>query len=288
MLGEVLPMSDLSEQVVSQEREGPRPKVRNLDHVGQDEVTVQLEQRDQVHEDQVVVQGRGGEQRAGQEPLREPPDDQGRRGGEDHLRERAGERREDLLAPVHHETVGTVHEERGGAEIDHEAGALDPSSIANDDERVPELVDEDREVVEHPQHDEARRERCTADREVAGRDKPGEHDHAGDRDERLQGDDRLAEREAEAVVVEPLHDPVGIGPLDREGLRERSRPASALGHRVHRSRHELVDVPVPLLEEVPLVQGAHQVGDRVRIEVAGVVELLEHELLDRPRAVHLA
>ena len=95
---------------------------------------------------------------------------------------------------------------------------------------------DDGEVVEDPQRDEARRERGAADGETAGHHEIDEGDQSGNRDHDLDGDDRLEERVLQPVVVEPLHDLVGLLPFDRQRLGEGPDPAPPIGRRVEGSR----------------------------------------------------
>ena len=66
---------------------------------------------------------------------------------------------------IHHHPVGAIHEERGRAEVDLEAGAADPSAVVDHDERMTELMAEDHEVVEDEQDDESHREGLPRQRE---------------------------------------------------------------------------------------------------------------------------
>jgi hypothetical protein len=101
-LGEVFAVDDLPKEIVSEECERSLAEIRDLDQVRQDIVAVELEQRDEVEDNQVVAECRGRVQRRREEPVREPPNDQRRGGGQDHVGERPGERRGDLLPAVHH------------------------------------------------------------------------------------------------------------------------------------------------------------------------------------------
>jgi hypothetical protein len=148
-------------------------------------------------------------------------------------------------------------------------------------------VGEDGEVVEQPEHDEAASQRRTTYREIAGLGGSHESDHTDECHDGLECDHGLEECVLQPVVIEPLHHAIGVLPFDRKGLGERAGPPSAFGDRIESLRHHLVHVPITLLEEVPLVQGADEIGDGIGIQVTRRLELFEHDLLHGPGAVHL-
>ena len=190
------------------------------------------------------------------------------------------------LAPIRHQTVRTFDEERGRSEVDLESRASDPSAVVHDDQRMPELVTEHHQVVEDDQHDEADRERAARDHELLIPQDVDERAETDDRGGDQHQEDQRLEDPLQAVVVEPLHQPMRALPFDRERLAELPRLAAALGDRVHRPRHHAGDVHVALLEEVAPVERSHEVDHGGQLHLTGLLEPLDHDLLDRSGPVH--
>jgi hypothetical protein len=97
---------ELVPHVALHEGERARPQVSHLDQVGEDPVSVQLEERDEVQQDHVVVQDREAVQEGGDAGLREEEHDERGDPREGQLGERPGERLHHPLPPVEHQPVG--------------------------------------------------------------------------------------------------------------------------------------------------------------------------------------
>ena len=149
---EPLARPDLVPEVVLDELEGTGPEVGDLDQVREDPVAVELQQRDQVQEDHDVVEERelvqqvcertvGEERRSPGPPT--PAMTSSVNGPADDWRIRC------LRSSIR--AVRRLDEERGRAEVDHEAGALHLPVVVRDHDRVPELVHERQEEREGEQ-----------------------------------------------------------------------------------------------------------------------------------------
>ena len=282
---EPLPRPELAEEVLAEEGEGPLPEVRHLDQFRGDPVPVELEERDQVHEQHEVVEDAEAVEGRGEWSPREGP--HGERGGarRHELGEGSAERLEDPLPPLEHQALRGVHEERGGAEAEHEARALHASAEVDEGEGVPQLVEEREEVAQREQRQGLRDRGGPGEREPPGAVDRGEREEPGPRREDGHRAHRRGVVEAtQAVVVEEADQPVRAPPLHREGPDRPPGDAGGAGPRLEGAAERLVHPQRPPVEEALLVEQLDQVGHAREVEVALLAEPLDHDLPDRPGA----
>src|ERR1700675_3562651 len=97
-------------EVMLGELQGSRPKIGNLDEIGQYPVPVQLEQWDEIQEDDEVVQQSETKQQLSERPLRQKEQQDRTSARQDGLCERTRERLQYPRAGVEHQPVRGVHE----------------------------------------------------------------------------------------------------------------------------------------------------------------------------------
>ena len=107
-----------------------------------------------------------------------------------------------------------------------------------------------------------------------------------DRDEAEDDGERRPEEPPEPVPIEPSDHPVRAAPVDRQRPRELTEPPPRARDRVERRADERVHVGIRLDQEAALVQRPDQVGDPRELDVAGLAEALDEDVLDRVLAVH--
>ena len=113
-----------------------------------------------------------------------------------------------------------------------------------------------------------------------------ERHHAHHRQQRGQHLHGSSEEDLEPVVVQPLHQPLRVPPLDGQAPRERPRLVPRHRHRVDGSLHRGVRVEEPTVQEVPPVQHPDQIGHLGQVQVTRFLEPLKDDLFHGPGPVH--
>ena len=197
------------------------------------------------------------------------------------LGERSGERLANSLRRIDHQPVRGLHEERGRAEIDHEPRALHPSPLVDQHDRVSELVAERQHPVQGDEDERGCRDRRPGEGEVPGADDVQECDRSGRGDGSKDDDDRRGKDPEQHVIMDPAHHPIRAGPFDRERLGELLDLARDRRLGRDRTGDRGVDVQERGVEEPTHLELLHQIGDTAELEVAGVLEPVDDDLLDR-------
>ena len=277
----------LCQHVVLDELERSLPEVGYLDRLGQDEVAVELQERDQVLEDQEVVERaelehercEGGVGEREQEERREP--------GEDHLGVRTERGLDDARPALEHQAIGRVHEERRRTEVQHEAGALDPTSIVHERHGMAELVRVRQDESEGEQDQGVERRVRATDRKLPPARSPA-------RTRRIRRAPRAAVKTRPARVnrgwstVRYHQRTCRSAPVQSSlrVLRNVSTRSVTLGRGRIASREGLHRVDPSWLEEPFPPQERDEVCHRVRVQVACPFEVLEDQFSDGQRSVH--
>ena len=163
--GEMLAMAELADEVVPKELERPGTEVRNPQEIRQHPVAVQFQERDRVEEDVEVGQHRVPVERLGQRRLWKGPREDRRRSRPQALCIGSREGLCDPGAALHHQPVRGVDEERRDPEVDLEPCALQLPSVIDQDQGVPQFMDEHHEVVDEKQNEEPDGEGVPGERE---------------------------------------------------------------------------------------------------------------------------
>ena len=274
-------------QIALDEVERTATQIRHLDQVGKDPVAVQLEQRDQVHEDDEVVDQREAIEERGEAAARRGNDHERGDAGQDHLRVGPRERLHDPLTAIQHQAVGGVDEERRRAEEDEEPRAEDTALVVGQRHRVPELV---REGQEQPEGEE---DQCLArggvDRQLIAPRllHADERDKADQRDERSEHHQHRTEEELQPSVVRALHEALGAPPGDPQVLREVPQlpPPGRGSIKVH--LHERLHIRSRRIEEPALAQRHDQSEHRGRVQIAGRLKVIDDQFLGGLGPIHL-
>ncbi len=187
---------------------------------------------------------------------------------------RAGRGDRDPGAPAGHPDVAGVDEDRGQAEVQHQARRRHFAADPLRGERVTELVQAQRHHVEQQQGDRAEQVGIAGQEERVAAVAPGEHEQhrAGQRQQGAEPDRRPGEEQLADAVVE-----AGQHAVDRD----RQRP-SATGRLLRRRPAQVAQRPERVPGEVLQHPVAGQVGDDPADLVGGETAGDPGELGDQP------
>jgi hypothetical protein len=269
-------------EIVLDELERPGAEVGNLDQIREDPVSVELEQGHEIQDDHEQVQEREAVEERRHPHVREGEQDDRGQPRENELRERAGSEQQDPRPSIHHQAVARVDVERESAEVQREARRAHVPPEVLLDRSVPELVgegenerqrDQDRRLGRGGRGVEMEPTRVF-DREEGHDPSEGDREHGDDRDR--------MEEVPDGASVDLRDDRIGPFPFDLERPRELPEVRERRPRSLQRTLERLLRIQGRRVQEPTLVERSRELDDRVRIEVAFVVQSLDDQIGHAP------